>query len=220
MKPLSDEFYARPVLTVARQLIGKLLVREWDGRRVAGRIVETEAYGGREDPASHSYRGPTPRCQTMFGPVGRAYVYFSYGTHYCFNVVAGSRKRAEAVLIRAVEPALGVAWLREARIERAKPGRTRERIASGVADHELANGPGKLAAAFRVGPELDGHSLLEGEVLWIAEGESTTPVEWTPRIGLGQNPAAEWFWRCVERGSRFTTRTPRSMPTRARPSRD
>src|SRR5262245_25346187 len=147
LTPLPRAFYQRSVLQVARSLIGCLLVRVIGRDEFCmGRIVEVEAYAGRIDPASHSYRGPTAPTGTMFGPAGHAYVYFTYGNHYCVNVVAGPRAMAGAVLLRALEPRDGIAAMRARRAERIKRGALRELLASGGADRELTSGPGKLTA--------------------------------------------------------------------------
>ena len=102
-KRLPVEFFARPVLDVAPDLLGRMIVRRIAGKRLSGRIVEVEAYGGEEDPASHARRGPTPRNRSMFGPPGRCYVYLIYGMHCCLNLVCEDEGRAAAVLIRALE---------------------------------------------------------------------------------------------------------------------
>ena len=216
-EPLAASFYQRPVLEVARALLGKRLVRDLDGRRLVGRIVETEAYAGRVDPSSHSYRGITPRCRTMFGPRGRAYLYFTYGNHHCFNVTAGAKRLAGAVLVRAVEPLEGIPTLRDLRVAATRPGQTRDRLLSGESDRELTNGPGKLAAAFGLDLTWDDHDLTTPQDLWVGRGPRAVEVRWTPRVGLGQNPAAPWHWRCIDLRSRSLTRLPRSWPTAPRP---
>ncbi|MBJ6759980.1 DNA-3-methyladenine glycosylase [Myxococcaceae bacterium JPH2] len=108
MDPLDEAFYARPALVVARELLGALLVVEEGGWRRVGRIVETEAYVGPHDLASHSSKGLTPRTEVMFGPAGRAYVYLIYGMHHCFNVTTDTPGHGAAVLVRAVEPVEGL----------------------------------------------------------------------------------------------------------------
>jgi DNA-3-methyladenine glycosylase len=186
LRPLSRRFYARTALELARELIGRLLVRELNGRLLVGRVVEAEAYGP-NDPASHSFRGPTPRNASMFGSPGNAYVYVSHGIHNCLNAVA---EPPTAVLLRALEPIEGLEEMRRRR-------RTeRERL--------LCAGPGRLCEALGIGRNLDGHDLTLGEGLWIARGRRARDVVVTPRIGL--NVAVDWPWRFVLAGSRFASR--------------
>src|SRR5947208_9837193 len=162
-KPVSDgtlprEFYTRTnVLTVARQLLGRLLVvRSRDGTRVSGIIVETEAYRGPEDRASHAYAGRrTNRTETMYRTGGTAYVYFVYGMYHQFNVVTNVRDAPHAVLVRALEPVEGIALMRRRR--------------RGEADRGLTNGPGKLCIALGIDRRLDRADLL-GDRIWIEEG--------------------------------------------------
>ncbi|MEW6745199.1 MAG: DNA-3-methyladenine glycosylase [Planctomycetota bacterium] len=210
LPPLPESSYRPSVLDVARALVGQLIVREYQGERLVGRIVETEAYAGLVDPASHSYRGMTPRCRTMFGPAGRAYVYFSYGNHYCLNVIAGPRELAGAVLLRGVEGVEGIETMR--RLRAARPGKVREKLLAAANDEEIASGPGKLTVALAVDLGWDGHDLTLGEGLWLAHGRRAPDVVWTPRVGLGKNPAASWLWRCADVHSRATTRIPRGWP--------
>lgn len=216
------------MLTVARALIGKLLVRRIEAapdappRFLVARLVEVEAYGGKLDRASHSFRGPTPRCAAMFGPSGRLYVYFTYGAHFCVNVVAGSRREAAAVLLRAAEPWRtddeDLAWLRAGRMARARPGATAQRLAAGTLDHVLLRGPGNLAAGLRLDRQHDGMQLTRGDgPLWIAAGNAVRRVAWTPRIGLGDYPAARWNWRVIDGDSDATTPTPSNWPSHRSP---
>ena len=194
---LGRAFYARPSATVARDLLGRILVREVEGRRLAVRIVETEAYA-QDDPASHSFRGRTPRNATMFGPPGHAYVYFVYGMHWCVNVVTGSSGEGSAVLIRAGEPLEGVDAMAEAR---------------GIADPErLCRGPANLARALGIDGSLDGADLLRGDGgLHVHAGSPPPPgdVRATPRIGIREG--VELPWRFVVGGDRWASR-----PTRMR----
>lgn len=186
LRPLSRRFYARPALELARELIGRLLVRDLNGRLLIGRVVEAEAYGP-NDPASHSFRGPTPRNASMFEFPGSAYVYVSHGIHHCLNAVA---KPPSAVLLRALEPIEGIEDMRRRR-------RTdRERL--------LCAGPGRLCEALAIGRFLDGHDLTLGEGLWIARGHRARDVVATPRVGL--NVAVDWPWRFVLAGSQYASR--------------
>ena len=178
--PLSRAFYARDVITVARDLLGLVLVSDIGGR-VSGRIVEVEAYGGESDPASHARPGRTARNAVMYGPPGHAYVYFTYGMHHCANVVVEPAGHASAVLIRALEPRTGL-FLMARRRRTADPRR-------------LTNGPGNVAAALGLDRAHDGADLTRGP-LWISrfrpivEGETN---EATRRIGIRQ--AIERPWR-------------------------
>ncbi len=146
--PRRRALLARDPLAVAPALLGWELVRtDPAGKRRSGRIVEVEAYRGETDPASHAYRGPTPRTEAMFGPAGHLYVYRSYGIHWCANVVCGDVGTAAAVLVRALEPIEGI----EAMFDDRPKART-------VVD--LASGPGKLCAALRITGDDDGSDLL------------------------------------------------------------
>ncbi len=167
--PLTRSFFQRACLEVARDLVGALVVRRLeDGTRIVGRLIEVEAYlGDGKDPGSHSWRGPTPRNRTMFGPPGRIYAYRSYGVHICVNLVCEEPGRGAAVLLRALEPLEGVDAMR---IHRGLAPEARGRV--------LASGPGRLAQALALGLEHDGASALRGEV-------TLRPPARTPRIGRG-----------------------------------
>ena len=181
---LPRQFYARPTLTVARQLLGQRLVRILHGQRLTGRIVEVEAYIGQQDRACHAARGRTPRTAVMFGPPGTAYVYFIYGMHHCLNVVTEQEGFPAAVLIRALEPLEGLPLMR-----RQRPGRP---------DHELTNGPGKLCQALSIGREMNGVDLVSSAVLFIEE-DAPVPdeaVQTTPRVNVrGDKQALTAPWR-------------------------
>ena len=218
LTPLLADFYGRPVLRVARGLLGCVLVRRDRGELLMGRIVETEAYGGALDPAAHSHRGPTARCATMFGPAGHCYVYVSYGMHHCTNVTAGGRASPHAVLLRAVEPIAGLDALRRRRAHACTSAARAAKLRAGAADRELCNGPGKLTASFGLDLAFDGQSLTVGNAVWIAAGKRVRRVHWTPRVGLGENPAAPWLWRCVDAESDGVTAVPSSWPRAVRPS--
>ena len=198
---LPREFYTRPsVLTVARELLGKLLVvPARNGTRVSGLIVEAEAYRGPHDRAAHSYGGRrTKRTETMFGIGGTAYVFFVYGMYYQFNVVTNVPEMPHAVLIRAVEPVEGIELMRKRR--HLQP------------DHNLTNGPGKLCLALGIDRKLDGADLL-GNRVWLEEGETITRsrIASGPRIGIDY--AEEWVdkpWRFWVKNNPFVSRLPRS----------
>lgn len=176
-----------PSHEVARRLIGVTLLV--DG--VGGRIVETEAYD-RDDPASHSFNGPTPRNAAMFGPPGRAYVYRSYGIHWCLNVVCREAGHGAGVLIRAIEPTLGLARMRERR------GLQEARL--------LCAGPGRVGQALAVDASFNGLRLDAPPFALIAapHDHPEVVVEVGPRIGISK--AVDVPWRFGERGSRFLSR--------------
>jgi DNA-3-methyladenine glycosylase len=182
--PLPAAFYARPAEDVARELLGSVLISEVGGMRVAAEIVETEAYLGPHDEASHAAErfGRTARNDPMFGPAGLAYVYLIYGVHWCLNVVTGNEGLGAAVLIRAARTVEGIEHARERR-----PGRP---------DQELMRGPGNLARALGVDRALNYHPM-DQPPLWIARGRSIDDAEVAvgPRIGISR--AADWplrFW--------------------------
>jgi len=201
-RKLPRKFYTRAdVLVVARRLLGRsLVVPDRDGARVSGTIVETEAYRGPEDRASHAYGGRrTRRTETMYGIGGTAYVYFVYGMYDQFNVVTNVEGIPHAVLVRALEPAEGIEVMR---------GRRR-----GRADHDLTNGPGKLCIALGIDRTLDDADLL-GDRVFIEEGRRRVPpaaIASGPRIGIDY--AAEWAerpWRFWIRDNPFVSRRGRS----------
>lgn len=190
--PLSRAFYDRPTLTVARDLIGKTLLRRTAEGVAGGMIVETEAYTAANDPAAHGYRGQTPRNRSMFGGPGFAYVYRSYGIHYCLNVVTEGQGVAAAVLIRAIRPEIGVELMRRRRGER-------------IDDRDLARGPGRLCQALALSIDDDGSDLL-GSGLWLIETpvlEEMPRIAATARIGITQ--AADWPWRFVVVGDPYVS---------------
>lgn len=152
----------------------------------AGRVVEVEAYAGAEDPGSHAYRGPTRRNATMFGPAGRLYVYFTYGMHWCANVVAGDDGVASAVLLRALAPLAGVEAMRAAR-PRARR------------DRDLASGPAKLCQALGITGVDDGADLVSGPIALLDDG---TPPPSDPGVStrIGLSAGAEHPWRWYVRG--------------------
>lgn len=170
MTVLPQGFYqGRETARIAQALLGKILVHDSPEGLTSGVIVETEAYLATDDPASHSYRGPTKRNQPMYGPAGSSYVYISYGIHHCFNVVCQAEGTPEAVLIRAVRPLEGISLMRSRR--------------GAVLEKALANGPGKLCQAMAIDLGLNSHPLQQAP-LYIMDGTSPREVLVTPRIGI------------------------------------
>jgi DNA-3-methyladenine glycosylase len=161
----------------AKRLLGCILEREIDGRRVQVRIVETEAYD-QTDAASHSYKGRTARTETMFGSAGRLYVYFTYGMHYCCNIVVGEEGYGAAVLIRAVEPVIG-----EDLLEARRGGK------KGV---ELTNGPAKLCQALGIDRRLNGHDLSQQPLRLLLQPEITDDIIITKRVGISRAKDVPW----------------------------
>lgn len=186
-------FFATDAETLARRLLGQRLVRVLeDGTRLAGVIVETEAYLGERDAAAHSYGGRrTPRTEPMFGPPGTSYVYFTYGMHHCMNISAGREGEPVAVLIRALEPIEGVERMRALRA-----GATSEKP---LAVQALANGPGRLCQALAIDRTLSGLDMTRSEVLFVERIRRRSLSEWqlvnTPRIGV--DGAGAWAHRLL-----------------------
>lgn len=169
------KFYRRAPDVVARALLGKVLWHRTSEGVTAGRIVETEAYLGQgADAASHAHRGPTPRASIMFGPVGIAYVYFSYGVHHCMNVVANATGEGGAVLIRALEPVEGVELMRRRRFG-----------TKSAPDTQLCSGPGKLCQALAIALHHNGADL-EASDLRLFEGLPPKNIAVSPRIGIAK----------------------------------
>ena len=188
---LPRHFYQRDTLIVARELLGKILVRRFEGELLSGRIVETEAYIGEDDPACHAARGLTPRTRPMFGPPGKAYVYFIYGMYYCLNAVTEREGFPAAVLIRALEPLGGIETMSA---RRGSPRPT-----------NLTNGPGKLCQAMAIDKSLN-ETSLQGEDLYILDGPTLAAetIGSSPRIGIKvgtENP-----WRFFEKANPFVSK--------------
>ncbi len=179
--PLNRSFFDRSVHEVAPDLLNKVLV----GPNGSGRIVEVEAYGGSDDPGSHAFRGPTPRTELMFGPPGFLYVYFSYGMHWCANVVTEPSGSASAVLLRALEPLSGVSGMYAAR------GRAKR-------DVDLCSGPAKLCAALGIDGDLNGLDLTQGSaVVRIVDDGVLPPADATATTRIGLSKGADLAWRYV-----------------------
>ena len=192
---LNREFYLQDTRKVARNLLGKLLVREYRGKTFSGVIVETEAYRGFDDTASHAHKGPTERCKVMFGDAGFAYVYLTYGIHNMFNIVTEEKYFPSAVLIRAIEPLNGINSEKSGKIS--------------------TNGPGKLTKELKIDRSLNGIDLTVGREIWIEEvGEKD--CSWinrfevceTQRIGIdyAQKKDIEKNWRYYINDNLFVSR--------------
>jgi len=202
--PLPRAFFARSPRRVARELLGKLLIRDLGELRLAGRIVEVEAYLGKNDPASHSFAGKTARTAVLFGPPGYAYVYFIYGNHYCLNVSCEPEGKAGGVLFRALEPLLGIEEMAQARKVAVQGPRDLIRLTSG---------PGRLAEAFGITRTRDNGCDLTSPSsgLWIGgDGFRTRNIQVTPRIGIRK--AADRPLRYILAGNVFVSG--RKMPAR------
>ena len=202
LRKLPRSFYLQPTLKVAKELLGKYLVRRSNDGLLVGRIVETEAYLGERDPASHAYRGLTKRNEVMFCKGGHLYVYFTYGMHFCANVVTEEEGKGRAVLLRAIEPIKGIGKMR----------RRRGLALDGSDDIDLANGPAKLCEAFGIARRENGMDLL-GEEVWISEGETAVAgsrIANSTRIGI--NNGKKHRWRFYIKNNPFVSK--------ANPSRD
>lgn len=184
-------FFARPATEVAPELLGRFLVRRLPGgERLTVRLVEVEAYEP-DDPASHSFRGPTGRNRVMFGPPGRMYVYLIYGMHLCANVVTGMQGVGSAVLLRAAEPLEGLGPMRGWR---------------GVADPlRLCSGPARLTQALGIGREQDGLDLVRDPDLFLTVGTPVHPSRRSRSTRVGVSAGTDRRWRWLERGSAFVS---------------
>jgi DNA-3-methyladenine glycosylase len=196
-QPLPPDFYQQDTVDLARALLGCVLHRRIGDELLSGMIVETEAYLGANDPASHARRGlRSERNESMYLEGGHSYVYFTYGMYHCMNVVAGESDLAEAILLRALEPLAGIE-----RMKKNRPGARRE--------IDLTSGPGKICMALAIGRELDGEPL-DGPTLFIT-GQSREitgeEIGVSPRIGIeGSGEAAHWPLRFFLKGNPFVSR--------------
>ena len=180
---LPRSFYSRPTLTVAQDLLGKVLVHRTPKGVSAGMIVETEAYIGEDDPACHAAPGPTRRNAPLYGTPGLAYVYLNYGIHYLVNAVTEAEGHPAAVLIRALEPVDGIGLMRK-----------RRAVSGDVADAELCRGPGNLTRAMGITLADNLRDLVSGRLVIEDRGCVVDDVSWGPRIGI--RVGTEHRWRC------------------------
>jgi len=177
-KKLERDFFTQPTLQVARKLLGKYLVLKQNGTMLSGKIVETEAYIGKNDPASHAFGRITPRNQIMYGPPGFAYIYFIYGNYFCLNFVTEEKGFPAAVLIRALEPSDG--------IEKMSKNR------NSVAPENLTNGPGKLCQAFGIDKNLNGCDITSNSLFVEDRNETVDQIESSNRIGVREGNDKKW----------------------------
>jgi len=197
---LPASFYARPTLEVAEELIGKVLVHEVRGRRTSGIIVETEAYIGESDPACHAAPGPTKRNAPLYGPPGRAYVYFNYGMHYLVNAVTEREGSPAAVLIRALEPLEGVDTMFRRRGLKTDAGR---RFSGAAGENRrpasvLCSGPGNLTKAMAINLRQNCADLTRSQLTIEDRGIRPGRLTWSSRIGI--RVGTEQEWRCYWSG--------------------
>jgi DNA-3-methyladenine glycosylase len=200
---LPRSFYLRPTLQIAKELLGAFLVRKLKGKVLIGKIVEVEAYLGEKDPASHAYRGRTQRNDVMFWNGGHLYVYFTYGMHFCCNVVTEREDISRAILIRAVEPIDGLKTMARNRGIELNSERDTQ---------NLCSGPAKLCKAFGIARNENGTDLCDGEI-WIAEETERRErhrIVRTTRVGVTNG--AEHKWRFCLKGNPFVSR---GMPASA-----
>ena len=189
---IDKEFYNRSAIDVANDLLGKVLVREVDGRILKGKIVETESYIGAIDKACHAYNGRrTKRTEVLYSDCGVAYVYFIYGLYHCFNVVTNEKDVAEAVLIRAIEPLNEFDYISRVRYKKQFKELSKTQIKN------LTNGPSKLCLAYLIDKDLNGDKLYEQGKIYLEESEENDfEIVKTKRIGIDYaEEAKDFLWR-------------------------
>jgi DNA-3-methyladenine glycosylase len=184
---LPVSFYDRPTLEVLDDIIGKVLVHEVRGVRTAGAIVEAEAYVGEGDPACHAAPGPTPRNQPLYGPPGRAYVYFNYGMHHLVNAVTEAKGSPAAILIRALEPLEGLGAMRRRRLRQRGPESSRA-----IEDHDLCRGPGNLTVALGIDLRQNMADLTSGPLAIEDHGLRPDRLARSRRIGIRVGTERDW----------------------------
>ncbi|MBW7843527.1 MAG: DNA-3-methyladenine glycosylase [Ignavibacteriales bacterium] len=194
---LPKKFYIRPVLAVAKDLLGKVLIKTESKKMFAGRIVEVEAYDGSIDEASHSYNGKTKRNEVMFNTGGCLYVYFTYGAHFCSNIVTGKEGYGNAVLIRAVEPLAGIDYMIVNRFNRE--------LKSDKELYNLTSGPGKVSKAFGFDSSYSGMDLTNSSVYLLDQPRlNSNKIGISKRIGITRS--VDLPWRFFEIGNPYLSR--------------
>lgn len=200
---IDKEFYNRSAIDVANDLIGKVLVREVDGRILKGKIVETESYIGAIDKACHAYNGRrTKRTEILYSDCGVAYVYFIYGLYHCFNVVTNEKDVAEAVLIRAIEPLNEFDYISQVRYKKQFKELSKTQIKN------LTNGPSKLCLAYLIDKDLNGDKLYEQGKIYLEESEENDfEIVKTKRIGIDYaEEAKDFLWRFYIKDNDFVSK--------------
>lgn len=201
MKILNRDFYDRDSLIVAKELLGKVLVHEVNGKKISARIVEAEAYMGVIDKAAHSYGGRrTPRVEVMYGGPGFSYVFMIYGMYYCFNIVTREEGVPQAILIRACEPVEGLELMAENRYKKELSQLSKSQLTG------LTNGPGKLCRALLIDKSLNGEDLC-GNKLYVTEGaEEDFSIISAKRVGVDYSEEAKDYpWRFYVEGNRYVS---------------
>lgn len=201
MKILSRDFYDRDSLVVAKELLGKVLVHEVNGKKISAKIVEAEAYMGVIDKAAHSYGGRrTPRVEVMYGGPGFSYVFMIYGMYYCFNIVTREEGVPQAILIRACEPVEGLELMAENRYKKELSQLSKSQLTG------LTNGPGKLCRALLIDKSLNGEDLC-GNKLYVTEGaEEDFSIISAKRVGVDYSEEAKDYpWRFYVEGNRYVS---------------
>ncbi len=195
-KLLNREFYLQNAEIVAKELLGKYIVREYEGKNIVCKIVETEAYIGPEDKACHAYNNRcTERTKVMFEEGGIAYIYFIYGMYYCLNILVEREGKPEAVLIRAIEPVENIEEIKGNRSKKKKK------------EQDLTNGPGKLCTALKIDKSLNGYDITRKGELYITEGEEIEEIITAKRINIDY--AEEYrdkHWRFYIKGNKFVSK--------------
>lgn len=201
MKLLEREFYNRDSLIVAKELLGKILIHELDGQKLAARIVETEAYMGVDDKAAHSYGGRrTPRVEVMYGRPGLSYVFLIYGMYNCFNIVTREEGIPQAVLIRAAEPVEGLDQIAQNRYGKRYQQLFKTQIKG------LTNGPGKLCKALAIDRSLNGEDLRGNRLYVMSDDTEPMEIVSTKRVGIDYAEEAKDFpWRFYIKGNPYVS---------------
>jgi len=196
-KKLKSEFYTSNLLLVAKNLLGKIIVKKTGNEVISGKIVEVEAYHGDYDQASHAFKGKTKRTEVMFEEGGRLYVYFTYGVHFCANVVVGKKGKGIAVLIRGVEPLVGIDLMSKNRYGR--------KLISDREKYNLTNGPGKLCKAFAINRTHNGTDLTGDEIFILDQPRlKGKEIGVSKRIGITRS--VDLQWRFFIKGNPFVSR--------------